>query len=85
MAISMPTPADTVIAAFGGVRSLARDLGRNPSSVSRWRKPRAEGGTGGAVPTTVQGVILRLAEQRGLPLTADDLIQRDVSVPVAGV
>ena len=68
------SPADKVIALFGGVRPLARELGRNPSSVVRWRKPRAEGGTGGAVPSAMQGRVLALAKARGLPLTAEDLI-----------
>ena len=72
---SRATPADKVIELFGGVRPLARDLGRNPSSVVRWRKPRSEGGTGGAVPTSMQGRILALARERGLGLTAEDLIQ----------
>lgn len=68
------TPAEKVITLFGGVRPLARELGRNPSSVVRWRKPRAEGGTGGAVPSAMQGRVLALAKARGLPLTAEDLI-----------
>ena len=68
------SPADKVISLFGGVRPLARVLGRNPSSVTRWRKPRAEGGTGGAVPSALQGRVLALAKARGLPLAAEDLI-----------
>lgn len=71
------SPADKVISLFGGVRPLARELGRNPSSVVRWRKPRAEGGTGGAVPSAMQGRVLALAKARGLPLTAEDLIAVD--------
>lgn len=68
------TPADRVIGAFGGVRATARALGRNPSSISRWRKSRAEGGTGGRVPSTLQSVILLGAKAAGLSLTAEDLI-----------
>lgn len=71
------SPADKVISLFGGVRPLARELGRNPSSVVRWRKPRAEGGTGGAVPSAMQGRVLALAKERGLSLTAEDLIAVD--------
>jgi hypothetical protein len=74
------SPADKVISLFGGVRPLARELGRNPSSVVRWRKPRAVGGTGGAVPSAMQGRILALAKARGLPLTAEDLIASDYAV-----
>jgi hypothetical protein len=70
------TPADKCIEAFGGVRALARALERNPSSVVRWRKPKDEGGSSGAVPSSLQGRILALAQERGLPLTAEDLILR---------
>jgi hypothetical protein len=70
------TPADKCIEAFGGIRALARALDRNPSSISRWRKPKDEGGSNGAVPSNLQGYILELAQQRGFPLTAEDLILR---------
>lgn len=75
---SPETPADKCIAAFGGVRALARALERNPSSVVRWRKPKDEGGSNGAVPSALQGRILAIAQARGLSLTADDLILRTV-------
>lgn len=75
---SPETPADKCIAAFGGVRALARALERNPSSVVRWRKPKDEGGSNGAVPSALQGRILAIAQARGLSLTAEDLILRTV-------
>ena len=68
------SPADKVISAFGGVRAAARILGRNASSISRWRKPVVEGGTGGRVPGGIQGAVLSAARMRGLNLSADDLI-----------
>ena len=71
---SPETPADKCIAAFGGVRALARALERNPSSVVRWRKPKDEGGSNGAVPSALQGRILAISQARGLSLTAEDLI-----------
>lgn len=73
---SPETPADKAINAFGGVRALARALERNPSSVVRWRKPKDEGGSAGAVPSALQGRILSMARERGLNLTAEDLILR---------
>ena len=72
----LQTPADRCIDAFGGVRALARALERNPSSVVRWRKPKDEGGSAGAVPSALQGRILAIAQARGLSLTAEDLILR---------
>ena len=73
---SPETPAVKCISAFGGVRALARALERNPSSVVRWRKPKDEGGSNGAVPSALQGRILAIAQARGLSLTAEDLILR---------
>lgn len=72
--VTQATPADKVIAAFHGVRATARVLGRNPSSVSRWRKSREDGGTGGRVPSNLQEAVLLAARQQGLNLTAEDLI-----------
>jgi hypothetical protein len=44
--------------------------------VVRWRKPKDEGGSAGAVPSALQGRILAIAQARGLNLTAEDLILR---------
>jgi hypothetical protein len=74
MAKHKSTPADRVIEAFGGVRETARILDRNASSVSRWRKPLGEGGTGGYVPTGLLATVLREAKKRRVDLTAADLI-----------
>lgn len=68
------TPADKVIAAFGGVRATARALALNSSSVSRWRMPADKRGLDGRVPSVHQGTILRIARAEGLALTAADLI-----------
>jgi transposase-like protein len=70
------SPADKVIKAFGGVRATARVLGRNASSVSRWRKPVSEGGTGGRVPGGLLSDVLAAAREQGLALSADDLIKQ---------
>lgn len=73
------TPADRVIAAFGGVRALARALDINSSSVSRWRMPADKRGLAGRVPSIQQGKILRLAREKGLKLSAADLIYDSVA------
>lgn len=75
----MQTPADNVIQAFGGVRALARALGLNSSSVSRWRMPSEKRGLSGRVPSIHQATILRIARERGLPLSAADLIYEIVA------
>jgi hypothetical protein len=68
------TPAQRVIAAFGGVRETARVLDRNASSVSRWQLSKAEGGTDGRIPSGVQARVLAEAKARGLDLSPGDLI-----------
>lgn len=68
------SPAQHVINAIGGVRATARVIGRSSSTVSRWRKPRSEGGTGGRVPSSAQGKLLEYAQAHGLALTAEQLI-----------
>ena len=69
------TPADKVIAAFGGVRATARAVGRNPSQVSRWRQSRDAGGLGGRVPAGVMPVILREIQGGKLALAVENLIK----------
>lgn len=67
-------PADIVISRFDGVRPLARLLGKDPSTIHRWRMPAAKGGLDGRVPSQVQVRLLELAKEHGVELTADELI-----------
>lgn len=68
------TPADIVISRFDGVRPLARLLGKDPSTIHRWRMPASKGGLEGRVPSAVQSKLMDLARERGIALTADELI-----------
>jgi len=68
------TPATRVIKAFGGVRETARILGLSSSTVSRWQISRELGGTGGRIPTKRQGQVLDYAREKGIALTAEQLI-----------
>lgn len=61
------TPVELVIDRFGGVRKLARAIGRDPAAISRWKKL-------GTVPTAVQKRILEVAWERGMDVTAHDMI-----------
>lgn len=61
------SPAELVIASFNGVRATARELGCDPSAVSRWKKT-------GMIPVSYQKRILELAWEKGVDLTAHDLI-----------
>lgn len=65
-------PVDLAIKFFGGVRRLARAIGRDPAAVSRWRKS-------GNIPSSVQKKLLQVAWDQGIELTAHDIIfGRDV-------
>lgn len=68
------SPAELVIERFGGVCALARLLVKNPSTISRWKKPREEGGTGGLVPSQSQPLLLALAQEKGIRLTPSELL-----------
>ncbi len=65
--INHTTPVELAIDMFGGVRKLARALGRDPAAVSRWQKS-------GVVPTSVQRRLLELAWERGIDISAHDMI-----------
>ena len=70
----MSSPADIVISRFNGVRPLARLLGKDPSTIHRWRQPADRGGLDGRVPSAVQVRLLELARERGIELTPADLV-----------
>lgn len=68
------SPAALVITAFGGVRATARIVNRNSSTISRWLKPRCDGGTGGLIPSSLQKAILDHAGAHHIKISAADLI-----------
>lgn len=70
----MPRPVDHVIKVFGGIRATARALKRDPSAITKWRRSKAKGGTGGEIPRGVQRRILTIAQRDKLDITATDLI-----------
>ena len=72
------SPAERVIQAFGGNTETAQALGCNRSTIFRWTQPEEKGGTGGRVPSTRQAKVLQLARERGLSLTAVDLVDDPV-------
>ena len=62
------TPVQIAIAEFGGVRALARAIHRDPASVSKWQKGD------GTIPTSIQRKLLETAWDRGIELSAYDVI-----------
>ncbi len=70
-------PAASVIAKFGGAAETARILGVHRSQTTRWMKPAAAGGTAGRIPARHQKRLLSAARERGIALSARDLIPED--------
>ena len=74
----MKTPAEIVIRelrrAGVSMRAIARHLDIAPSTVLRWPKSRAEGGTDGLIPSRYHRDLLALARRNGAALSADDLV-----------
>lgn len=60
-------PSQLVVSVFGGVRPAARLLNCEPSTVSRWNKT-------GLVPAHFQRKVLHVAWEKGVDLTAHDLV-----------
>lgn len=57
--------AERLIEAFGGVRALARELGIDPSVVSRWAH-EGKRGKAGHVPTHYNNAVVEAAERAGV-------------------
>jgi hypothetical protein len=69
------SPAELIVARFGGVRPLGRLLNIDPSAISKWIS------RGGRIPNNRGGrkeemhrALLTLAEKRKVKLTAEELI-----------
>ena len=68
MAKIQQTPYEVLISEFGGVRSLARAIGRDPGSVNKWRKGD------GTIPSSIQRKVLETAWEKGMKITAHEII-----------
>jgi len=69
-------PAHLVVKRFGGIRPLARALGIDHSAVHRWTTDKPKG-TGGLVPSRHHLPLLKISAERGIDLTATDLVIGD--------
>lgn len=68
----MTTPAEKIIAKFGGARPLAAALGITPASVYRWTYPRERQGSAGYIPTRWIPRVKDAAALLDVTLTAED-------------
>lgn len=66
-------PAYNIVSHMGGVKSTAKLLKINPSTVSRWLTTPDNGGTGGNIPQKHWPSILRHAKRFGINLDVYDL------------
>lgn len=60
-------PVEASIQAFGGIRAMARAIGRDPASVHRWKKR-------GLIPSDMQEKVLEAADEAGHYLTPDHIV-----------
>lgn len=59
------TPAARIVAKFGGVRAMARTLGKPHTTVHSWAVT-------GRIPAHRQEEILKIAREKGIKLRPDD-------------
>lgn len=78
-----PTPAERIIAKFGGSKAVAEVIRRARQNVERWTKPRDKGGTGGLVPIDHAVELARHAAAAGIPLRLDEFFPNDVVAALA--
>jgi hypothetical protein len=76
----MTNPANQIINRLGGVYPVARALSVNPSTVFRWTIPSDRGGTDGVIPAKRQRELLRLAQEKGVPLAPADFFDFEDSI-----
>jgi len=63
------TPAELVLDKWGGnAAELAHDIGYNRSAWFQWRN------RGGYIPAEAQRIILKVAKEKGIKLTASELV-----------
>ena len=67
MAKIKQTPYEVLTSEFGGVLELARQVGRDAGSVSKWRKQVT-------IPSLIQRKVLETAWERGIKITVHAII-----------
>lgn len=67
-------PASNIIKKLGGPSKVALITGAHRTRVSNWMRGKDVGGTGGMIPFKHVPKLLKAAEEKGLPLSADDFL-----------
>jgi transposase-like protein len=67
-------PATSIITKFGGPDAVAAIVGATSGQVRRWRRPKEQGGTGGAVPHWHIAKLMAAAQERRIRVRAEDFL-----------
>lgn len=70
----MLNPAHKIITALGGPNAVAECVGLHRTRVSKWQAPREAGGTGGLIPVRHIPALVRMANEKGVKLSASDFL-----------
>jgi len=65
-------PAARIISLLGGPSRLSEAIGVNRVTVSRWKQPKSQGGTGGVIPHWQVPKIIEEARRQGVELSTAD-------------
>ena len=68
------TPIQLCIKEWGTVTQFAHAIGRDSSSVSRWSRPRSEGGCDGSMPIDATRDTVLALKKRKSKITAEEIL-----------
>jgi len=68
------TPASLIVSRFGSKSAVADAVGVHRTRVYDWLRDKERGGSGGRIPQSHHLKLLEAARERGIPLTAAELI-----------
>ena len=73
----MINDAALIIKLFGGVKSLANAINKDPATIYRWTYPKNKGGTGGLIPSAALRKITEAAQHLNISLYEHEFITLD--------
>lgn len=72
--IELLEPARSIIIPLGGPTYIASRTNSSVSTVSRWGKPRSDGGSDGYIPLKRYPALKKIAEDKGIDLEIEHLV-----------
>lgn len=67
-------PAASIIDKLGGDTAVAAIAGVHRTRVANWKRGKDVGGTGGTIPFRHVPALLKAAQDKDIPLSADDFL-----------